>query len=155
MSPIRDFFIDWWTKESPFWLNCSTITPFSRYDRKKNSEKFTFDNFQRIKQHKFKRREFSIAFPAFLYTKAPTRGSGGQNTVICMKLSTLASSSILYICSLKRSARKVRKNGQQKTCNLFCNTAAKRVEKRWCAFYHSRSNLLTTWFVVRQVWCGW
>ena len=27
--------------------------------------------------------------------KAPTRGSGGQNTVICMKLSTRASSSFL------------------------------------------------------------
>ena len=36
---------------------------------KKNLQKFTFDNFQRIKQNKFnvfKRREFSIAFPAFL-----------------------------------------------------------------------------------------
>ena len=29
-------------------------------------------------------------FPAFLWTKAPTRGPGGQNTVICMKLSTWA-----------------------------------------------------------------
>ena len=27
---------------------------------------------------------------------------------------------------------KVRKNGQQKTCNLFCNIAAKRVEQRCC-----------------------
>ena len=56
-------FIDWWRKESPLWLNCSTISPFSRYDRKKNLQKFTFDNFQRIKQNKFnvfKRREFSI-----------------------------------------------------------------------------------------------
>ena len=29
---------------------------------------------------------------------------------------------------------KVRKNGQQKTCNLFCNVAAKLVEQRCCAF---------------------
>ena len=51
---------------------------------------------------------------------------------------------------------KVRKNGQQKTWNLSCNTAAEQVEKRCCAFYHLRSNLLTIWFVARQVlWCGW
>ena len=50
---------------------------------------------------------------------------------------------------------KVRKNGQQKACNLYCNIAAKRDERRCCAFYHPRSNLLTTWFVARQVWCGW
>ena len=31
---------------------------------------------------------------------------------------------------------KVQKNGQQKTCNLFCNIAAKRVEQRCCAFYY-------------------
>ena len=28
-----------------------------------------------------------------------------------------------------------------KTCSLFCSIAAKRVEKRFCAFYHPRSNL--------------
>ena len=39
----------------------------------------------------------------------------------------------------------------KKTCNLSCNVAA---EKRCCAFYHPRSNLLTTSFVARQVWCG-
>ena len=31
---------------------------------------------------------------------------------------------------------KVRKNGQQKTCNLSCNIAAKIVVQRCCAFYH-------------------
>ena len=31
-----------------------------------------------------------------------------------------------------------------KTCNLFCNIAAKRVEKECCAFYHPHSNLLAT-----------
>ena len=31
-----------------------------------------------------------------------------------------------------------------KTCNLFCNIAAKRIEKRCCPFYHPCSNLLTT-----------
>ena len=41
------------------------------------------------------------------------------------------------------------------TCNLCCNINAKRNEKRCCAFYHSRLNLLTTWFVSRQVLCGW
>ena len=30
---------------------------------------------------------------------------------------------------------KVRKNGQQKTYNLFCNIAAKGDERRCCAFY--------------------
>ena len=49
---------------------------------------------------------------------------------------------------------KVRKNGQQ-TCNLSCNIAAEQVEKRCGAFYNPRSNLLITWFVARQVWCGW
>ena len=38
---------------------------------------------------------------------APTRGSGGQNTVICMKLSNQASSSFLCVCSLERNAGKV------------------------------------------------
>ena len=42
------------------------------------------------------------------------------------------------------STLKVRKNGQQKTCNLFCNVAAKRVEKRCYAIYHPCLNLLTT-----------
>ena len=28
-----------------------------------------------------------------------------------------------------------------KTCNLFCDVAAKGVGKRCCAFYHPRSNL--------------
>ena len=31
---------------------------------------------------------------------------------------------------------RVRENGQQKTCNLFCNIAAKGIAKRRCAFYH-------------------
>ena len=33
--------------------------------------------------------------------------------------------------------------------------AAKWVEQQCCAFYHPCSNLLTTWFIARQVWCGW
>ena len=41
---------------------------------------------------------------------APTRGLDGQNTVICMRLSTLASSSCLYVCSLERNAGKVYTN---------------------------------------------
>ena len=39
--------------------------------------------------------------------KAPTRDSGGQNTVIFMKLSTRASSLFLYVFSLERNAGKV------------------------------------------------
>ena len=31
-----------------------------------------------------------------------------------------------------------------KTCNLFCNISAKRVEKQCCAFNHPRSNLSCT-----------
>ena len=37
---------------------------------------------------------------------------------------------------------KVRKNGQQKTCNLSCNIAAKRVVQRCCAFYHQHIKLV-------------
>ena len=39
---------------------------------------------------------------------------------------------------------KVRKNGQQKTCNLSCNIAAKRVVQRCCAFYHQHKTCLAT-----------
>ena len=46
------------------------------------------------------------------------------------------------------------KTSKKKTCNLSCIIAAEQVEKRCCAFYHPRSNLLTTSFVARQVWCG-
>ena len=42
---------------------------------------------------------------------------------------------------------KLRLNGQQKHSTYLCNTAAKRAEKRCCAFYQPRSNLLTTWFL--------
>lgn len=45
--------------------------------------------------------------PVFLLTKAPTWGSGWQTTVICVKLSTRASSFFLYVCSLQRNAGKV------------------------------------------------
>ena len=45
----------------------------------------------------------------------------------------------------------MRKNEQKKKT---CNIAPEQVEKRCCAFYHLRSNLLTTSFVARQVWCG-
>ena len=42
-----------------------------------------------------------------------------------------------YQRNLYSGLLQVRKNGQQKTCNLSCNIAAKRVEKRCWAFYHS------------------
>ena len=72
----------------------------------------------------------------------------------CVKKSPrLTNVARITVCTVKLV--KVRKNGQQKTSNLFCNIAAKRVEKRCCAFYHPSSNLLTTWFVARQVLCGW
>ena len=45
---------------------------------------------------------------------------------------------------------KVQKNGQQKTCNLFCNIAAKRVEYRCCAFYHPHKTCLATNQVVNK-----
>ena len=44
------------------------------------------------------------------------------------------------------------KRRQQKTCNLFCNSAAKQVEYRCCPFYHAPSKTnLATFFVGRQV----
>ena len=45
---------------------------------------------------------------------------------------------------------KVRKNGQQKTCNLSCNIAAKRVVQRCCAFYHQHKTCLATNQVVNR-----
>ena len=52
----------------------------------------------------------SSANRPFLHSStAPTRGSGGQNTVICIKLSTRALSSFLYVCLLERNAGKVYK----------------------------------------------
>ena len=45
---------------------------------------------------------------------------------------------------------KVRKNGQQKTCNLSCNIAAKRVVQRCCAFYHQRKTCLAPNQVVNS-----
>ena len=72
----------------------------------------------------------------------------------CVKISPrLTNVARITVCTVKLV--KLRKNGQQKTCILFCNIAAKRVEKRSCAYYHPGSNLLTTWFVARQVLCGW
>ena len=45
---------------------------------------------------------------------------------------------------------KVRKNGQQKTCNLSCNIAAKRVVQRCCAFYHQHKTCLAPNQVVNS-----
>ena len=53
------------------------------------------------------------------------------------------------------SALKVRKNGQQKTCNLICNIAAKRVAKRHCAFYHPDQTCLATNQVVDRFERRW
>ena len=39
--------------------------------------------------------------------KAPTWGSDGRNTVICMKMSVWALSLFLYVCSLERNVGKV------------------------------------------------
>ena len=50
---------------------------------------------------------------------------------------------------------KVQKNGQQKTCNLFCNIAAKRVEYRCRAFYHPHKTCLATNQVVNRFERGW
>ena len=55
---------------------------------------------------------------------------------------------------VRHPSKRYAKTGDKKTCNLFCNIGAKRVE-RCCAFYHPRLSLLTSWFVARQVWCGW
>ena len=46
---------------------------------------------------------------------------------------------------------KVREN-RQRTWNVKFVVQHCWVESRCCAFYHSRSNLLTSWFVARQVW---
>ena len=38
-------------------------------------------------------------------------------------------------------------------CSLFCNIAAKRVERLFCAFYHPRSNLSCQKIILLQVVC--
>ena len=50
---------------------------------------------------------------------------------------------------------KVRKNGQQKTCNLSCNIAVKQVEYRCGAFYHPHRTCLATNQVVNRFERGW
>ena len=47
----------------------------------------------------------------------------------------------------------MRKNEQKKNVQLVLHHCC-RTEYWCCAFYHPRSNLLTTSFVARQVWCG-
>ena len=49
---------------------------------------------------------------------------------------------------------KVRKNGQQKTCNLSCNIAAARIELS-CAFYNPHQTCLATNQVVNRFEHGW
>ena len=43
------------------------------------------------------RMDYYLQCLSGLQTKSPTRGSGGQNTLICMKLSTWALSSFLCL----------------------------------------------------------
>ena len=40
-------------------------------------------------------------------------------------------------------------------CNLFCNIAAKRVENRWCAFYHPHQTYFATNQVFNRFERGW
>ena len=49
---------------------------------------------------------------------------------------------------------KVRKNGQQNTCNLSCNIAAARIEL-CCAFYNPHQTCLATNQVVNRFELGW
>ena len=53
------------------------------------------------------RMDYYLQYLSCLSTKSPTRGSGGQNTLICMKFSTWPLSSFLYVCSLERNAEEV------------------------------------------------
>ena len=55
----------------------------------------------------FHRSDWTPIDLSHIPVKAPTRDSGGQNTVIFMKLSTRASSLFLYVFSLERNAGKV------------------------------------------------
>lgn len=51
-----------------------------------------------------RRESLKKTFPAFLSTSTSTLGSGGQITMICMKLPTQASGSFLCVCSLEQKA---------------------------------------------------
>ena len=57
---------------------------------------------------------------------------------------------LLWLISLK-----VRKNRQQKTCNLSCSIAAKRVEWRCCAFYQRHQTCLAANQDVNRFECEW
>ena len=59
----------------------------------------------------------------------------------CFAYSTCFFFFLVAVASLYLKAPEKR---ETKTCNVFCNIAAKRVEKRCGAFYHHLSNLLTT-----------
>ena len=50
---------------------------------------------------------------------------------------------------------KVRKNGQQKACNLFCNIVTKRVAKRCSASYNPHQTCLATNQVVNRFERRW
>ena len=50
---------------------------------------------------------------------------------------------------------KVWKNGQQKTLQLVLQHCCKTSWIAMSRILPPTSNLLTTWFVARQVWCGW
>ena len=69
--------------------------------------------------------------------KRLSRGLEGHLVLQCVFCSRL------QLC-LSDQRLKVRKNGQQKMCNLFCNIAAKRVEQRCRAFYHPHQTCLAT-----------
>ena len=58
--------------------------------------------------------------------------------------------SIVIFYKYPQNMLKVRKNGQQKTRNLSCNIAVKRVEQRCCAFYHPHQTCLATNQVVNR-----
>ena len=63
-----------------------------------------------------------------------------------------------YICILIKYARNAKcfgKTGNKNNVQLACNIAAKRIEEWCCALKHSRSHLLKTWFIARQVWGRW
>ena len=56
-----------------------------------------------------------------------------KKNLICPRLFTASKN----ICHREILCLKVRKNGQPKAGNLFCNIASKQVEKPYCAFSHS------------------
>ena len=97
-------------------------------------------------------RDFEQTFKQIVFIRVRTPYKFGDVKVLKKRKRSHFRSTCVHE---KRCCLKIRKNGQQKTCNLSCNIAAKRVEKRCCAFYHPQQTCLATNQVVNRFERKW